>query len=249
MTRSQHPFFIAFVGLLMEMAWGCGEADDEPRYFGDGGPNACANCLVDGGSSPALVDMAHCTSLDPSLCVTDPACTTMYGLWYDRTQHCRAAGMTAVGCRAFLAPCGGSYTLATDATGGSWRLPDVCLPPGWSHPPAEPQPARWIEDFPVCPSSQVEANCARLTTQAACALDPACYPVLGVRMNELRRCKEGGSQFLGCTQDKGCNGLASLTKDLAGGLWELPGVCSPLGWTKLANTEATSQRHDWPVCR
>jgi hypothetical protein len=196
-----------------------------------------------------LVDMEHCTSLDPARCAGDPSCTTVYGLWYDPVAHCRAAGMSAIGCRAFLAPCGGGYTIATDGMGGSWRLGDVCLLPGWTHPPPAPQPPRWIEDFPVCASSQVEANCARLTTQASCEFEPACYSVLGARMNEARRCKEASSQFVGCTQDKGCNGLASLARDFSNVLWELPGVCLPLGWTELADTTANTERHDWPVCR
>jgi hypothetical protein len=173
----------------------------------------------------------------------------MYGLAYDKAQHCRAAGMVAVGCRALGTGCGGSYTLATDPMGGDWRLGDVCLPPGWQHPPVEPQPARWVEDFPVCASSQVEANCARLTSLATCQFDPACYAVKGLRLNDYRRCKEGDWLFVGCTQNKGCNGLASLAKDSSGGLWELPGVCVPLGWTQLANTETNSARHDWPACK
>lgn len=208
----------------------------------------------DAGSTSAPLtatpaDIARCASLSPSVCAGDPTCVVMYGLPYDKAQHCRAAGLAPVGCRALGAGCGGTYTLATDPTGGAWRLGDICLPPGWQHPPAEPQPARWVEDFPVCPSSQVEAQCAKLTNELACKADPACYVVTGVRLNELRRCKEPSLQFVGCTQNKGCNGLSSLARDAASALWELPGVCLPLGWTLLANTESNSQRHDWAACK
>lgn len=249
MARALNWFLIALLSLLVEVVGCGGNEDDDPRYFGDAGQALCGTCTVDAGGAPVALDSAHCDTLAPGVCVTDPACSAVYGLWYDRAQHCRAAGMVAVGCRGLTAPCGGGYTLATDASGGSWRLPDVCLPPGWTHPPVEPQPARWIEDFPVCPSSAIEAACASITNQTACDIDPACYPVTGVRVNELRRCKESGAQFVGCTQDKGCNGLASLAKDANGTLWELPGPCVPLNWTQLANTEASSQRHDWPACR
>ncbi|HEX6239369.1 MAG TPA: hypothetical protein VFZ61_00695 [Polyangiales bacterium] len=235
------------LSLLVQVV-GCGGSEDEdPRYLGDGGQALCATCVD--AAPPTPLDSSHCMGLDPGVCVTDPACSAVYGLAYDRAQHCRAAGMVAVACRPFFAPCGGTYTLATDPSGGSWRLPDVCLPPGWTHPPAEPQPARWIEDYPVCPSSQIEASCAAITAQAGCDLNPACHAVTGVRVNELRRCKEGAAQFVGCTQDKGCNGLAALAKDRNGAMWELPGPCVPLNWTQLANTETNGQRHDWPACR
>jgi hypothetical protein len=199
--------------------------------------------------NPTPADIARCASLTPSVCAADPICTVMYGLSYDKAQHCRAAGLVPIGCRALGAGCGGSYTLATDPAGGAWRLGDICLPPGWQHPPAEPQPARWVEDFPVCPSSQTEAQCARQTSQAACEADVACYAVKAVRINESRRCKEGAPQFVGCTQNKGCNGLASLARDPTGVLWELPGVCVPLGYAVLANNATNSQRHDWSACR
>ena len=69
MTRPQQPYFIAFVSLLVGTAWACGGADEPVQpSWGDASSATCPNCLVDGGTSPMLVDMAHCTSLDPARC-------------------------------------------------------------------------------------------------------------------------------------------------------------------------------------
>jgi hypothetical protein len=253
MQRLPRLIIAGCFGVAAVLASSCEEEPEDGQRSALGDASVCANCAADAGGvapiNPGPADIARCAQLAPSACVTDPACAVMYGLSYDKAQHCRAAGMVAVGCRALGEGCGGSYTLATDPSGGAWRLGDVCLPPGWQHPPVEPQPARWVEDFPVCASSQVEANCARLTSLASCQFDVTCYGVKGMRINELRRCKEGDWQFVACTQNKGCNGLSLLAKDTTGSLWELPGSCLPLGWTTLANTEANSVRHDWPACK